>query len=154
MFIYRYLLLFLSLCLSTGINDNSQDQHFPFYQFIHENSTRKLTNEEICDKDSEKNSGYNNYFSAMRNIYQNKYDSTCLPVQKSCGWPVAEKKLPLFVLSVGLEGAGHHLWTELFEKPLFDCVWVSFKSKHKFLSFSYIHPFPPEERKALPSRYW
>jgi hypothetical protein len=26
-------------------------------------------------------------------------------------------------MSVGLEGAGHHLWTSLFAKPVFDCVW-------------------------------
>ncbi len=26
---------------------------------------------------------------------------------------------------MGLEGAGHHLWTEVLEKPLFDCVWIN-----------------------------
>ena len=96
---------------------------FPFLSIYPWEFNEKTYKEEICDKDSEQNSGYNHYFSAMRNIYQNKYDCTCSPVHKSCGWPVAEKKLPLFVLSVGLEGPGHHIWTELFENPLFDCVW-------------------------------
>ena len=54
------------------------------------------------------------------------YDSTCLPIHKKCGWPKASssKELPLFVISVGLEGAGHHLWTELLGS-IFDCSWIN-----------------------------
>jgi hypothetical protein len=61
----------------------------------------------------------------MQFIYPgNTGEGTCLPIHKTCGWPKEESKnLPLFVLSVGLEGAGHHLWTEILEQPVFDCVW-------------------------------
>ena len=31
----------------------------------------------------------------------------------------------MFVISVGLEGAGHHLWTEILNEPVFDCVWTN-----------------------------
>jgi len=68
----------------------------------------------------------------MRNIYGSRDQGTCIPIHLSCGWnqennqKEQRKQLPLFVLSVGLEGAGHHLWTELFDKPVFDCVWVIF----------------------------
>jgi hypothetical protein len=86
------------------------------------------------------NPSYANYFKAMDNIY-NRDESlvynngiktgtlgskTCLSKQKLCGWsktPVDKKNLPLFVISVGLEGAGHHLWTDLLNMPIFDCVW-------------------------------
>lgn len=64
----------------------------------------------------------------MKSIYKlTGEDGTCLPVHRECGWPKTQEnsKLPLFVLSVGLEGAGHHLWTEIFQKPVFDCVWTN-----------------------------
>ena len=72
---------------------------------------------------------FKRYFDAMDTIYpsHDKQQGTCLPVHKECGWPKVtnKKNLPLFVLSVGLEGAGHHLWTEILDVPLFDCVWIN-----------------------------
>lgn len=69
------------------------------------------------------------YFDGMKSIYfDNKDQSTCLPQHRECGWaPVGlpAKHLPTFVLSVGLEGAGHHLWTELLQEPVVDCLWVN-----------------------------
>eukprot|EP01041_Mallomonas_annulata_P002281 gene2281-4439_t len=87
------------------------------------NITRQLQSLEICDKTASSNPSYQKYFTAMKNIYEND-QGTCVPVHRNCGWARSpENKLPLFVLSVGLEGAGHHLWTELLERPVFDCVW-------------------------------
>jgi hypothetical protein len=64
----------------------------------------------------------------MKTISNGKEDGTCLPVHYQCGWPSTSQqssKLPTFVLSVGLEGAGHHLWTEILEHPVHDCVWIN-----------------------------
>jgi hypothetical protein len=63
----------------------------------------------------------------MKSIYkQTGMDGTCIPVHEQCGWPKRKTtKLPLLVLSVGLEGAGHHLWTEILQKPIFNCVWIN-----------------------------
>jgi hypothetical protein len=95
-----------------------------------------------CDSNAASNSGYSDYFADIEKIYgqnsmiQKGYESTCLPLHKKCGWPLqmgstssmggapSYNELPLFVLSVGLEGAGHHLWTELM-KPVFDCTWIN-----------------------------
>jgi hypothetical protein len=59
----------------------------------------------------------------------NEGEGTCLPVHQKCGWPQETfeggKKLPLYVLVVGLEGSGHHFWTKLLNDPLFQCNWVS-----------------------------
>lgn len=78
---------------------------------------------------------YKRYFNAIDTIYsQDKQHGTCIPVHKQCGWPTIsqnphvtekQKSLPLLVLSVGLEGAGHHLWTEILDSPVFDCVWIN-----------------------------
>lgn len=101
---------------------------------LHSNETmwevgkRKLS--QVCDENAVKNIGYRRYFSGMDNIYKSGYiDGTCYPVHKQCGWPSSKyssgHNLPLYVLSVGLEGAGHHLWTKLLEQPVFDCVWTN-----------------------------
>lgn len=85
---------------------------------------RQLLN--TCDQKSSSNNGYAKYFEAMKSIYLNSIDNTCLPQHISCGWPSERSNsLPLFVLSIGLEGAGHHLWTQLLEQPVFDCVWIN-----------------------------
>jgi len=72
---------------------------------------------------------YARYLESMTRLYQRGGESTCLPMHKACGWPRAVqhggKRLPLFVLSVGLEGAGHHLWTELLDSPVVDCLWIN-----------------------------
>lgn len=107
---------------------------------------RELMNEVMCDKSSSSsNPDYMPYFDAMRNIYSgrdskrhvssiaindmNKNDllsDTCLLNHMNCGWsPSPKNGLPTFVLSVGLEGAGHHLWTQILDKPVFDCVWIN-----------------------------
>lgn len=97
---------------------------------------------EICEQGSTNNTLYSRYFQGMKNIYrQTGLDGTCLPVHEQCGWPkIGHKKgkngekLPLFVFSIGLEGAGHHLWTEILQKPLFDCVWIN--GRHYFRELS------------------
>ncbi len=84
-----------------------------------------------------KSNAYDGYFRAMTNIYDTSSNfksmqsassvhDTCLATHKECGWtPSPRNNLPLFVLSVGLEGAGHHLWTEILDSPVFDCVWIN-----------------------------
>jgi hypothetical protein len=91
--------------------------------------SRKLqTSSKYCDESTSSNPLYKRYIDGMNMIYPGSTgDGTCWPIHKKCGWPVvrpeSSKKLPLYVLSVGLEGAGHHLWTELLEQPVFNCIW-------------------------------
>lgn len=94
---------------------------------VERNSSRILSIDDYCDKDTENNALLTRYFNSMKNIYGKSAEGTCFPVHQKCGWPKSEnrKKLPLFVLSVGLEGAGHHLWTEILDQPVFDCVWIN-----------------------------
>jgi hypothetical protein len=72
---------------------------------------------------------YSNYFNGIDKIYYRGNVGTCLSVHKECGWtnpqPLVKSDLPIFVLSVGLEGAGHHLWTEVLDLPIHDCVWIN-----------------------------
>ena len=89
--------------------------------------TRKLLSVP-CDSQANMNPGYRSYFQAMKAIYKQHEEGTCLTQHTKCGWPssaASNPKLPIFVLSIGLEGAGHHLWTELLEQPVFDCVWIN-----------------------------
>ena len=83
----------------------------------------------FCDPLAKNNPDFKRYFEGMQSIYRGDAESTCLPAHQECGWPAVNehspKKLPLLVLSVGLEGAGHHLWTEILNEPVFDCVWVN-----------------------------
>lgn len=93
-------------------------------------SHRQLSDAIPCDKNAVSNANYKRYFETMQNIYSGTMETgTCLPVHRACGWPhestSVAKDLPLLVLSVGLEGAGHHLWTELLQQPVFDCVWTN-----------------------------
>jgi len=101
---------------------------------------RALT-ETKCDTRVKSNMAFNAYFKAMDNIYSHSTSAlhltrlnpssiltadTCLNSHKECGWSSAPKNnLPQFLLSVGLEGAGHHLWTEILDTPVFDCVWIN-----------------------------
>jgi hypothetical protein len=81
-----------------------------------------------CDSSAPTNARYAHYFEDMNKIYRGQDDGTCLPVHQKCGWPqetFGGKKLPLYVLVVGLEGSGHHFWTKLLFDPLFQCNWVS-----------------------------
>jgi hypothetical protein len=81
-----------------------------------------------CDLSHEKKNEYLKYFSAMKPIYGDYYSDTVLNQQRKCGWPQSPNRnpdLPLYVLSVGLEGAGHHLYSQLFKNPVVDCVWVN-----------------------------
>lgn len=75
---------------------------------------------------------FTKYFEGMNRIYRDHVEGTCYPVHRECGWPTTPtvsttepKQLPTFVLSIGLEGAGHHLWTEVLEQPVHDCVWIN-----------------------------
>ena len=83
----------------------------------------------LCDSTASDNPNFKKYFDGMKTIYGRDASQTCLPSHMQCGWPAiaapAGKRLPMLVLSVGLEGAGHHLWTEIFKEPVFDCVWVN-----------------------------
>lgn len=64
---------------------------------------------------------------------------TCLSKHsEACGWtPVTQSRqsgqipLPLYVLAVGLEGSGHHLWSELLGTPVFDCLWFNGRHYHR-----------------------
>jgi hypothetical protein len=97
-----------------------------------------------CDQTTVLSEGFRKYFTGMHNIYNSKNNTanyvrgvptgsletrSCLSRHKECGWKGGtsafrrNKELPLLVLSVGLEGAGHHLWTELLDTPVFDCTW-------------------------------
>ena len=79
-----------------------------------------------CDPSAKNNLNYRSYFDGMEKIYKLDAGNTCLKSHIECGWPAViqtSQKLPLLVLSVGLEGAGHHLWTEILDEPIFDCVW-------------------------------
>lgn len=112
-------------------------------------TVRGCTRDPLCEElsDSEKNA-FSKYFNGMRSIYGKDIAQTSLVEHMRCGWSGSQvpgasrlatstdggimsnsnsdsqKQLPVFVLSVGLEGAGHHLYSELFAKPVFDCVWV------------------------------
>ena len=98
---------------------------------------RRLSEEAVCDSSSKSNPAYKRYFDGLASIYRGKDEGTCVPVHKECGWPMVPKttaggkKLPLLVLSVGLEGAGHHLWTEILDRPVFDCVWINGRHYHR-----------------------
>jgi hypothetical protein len=90
------------------------------------NSTqRQLAADAYCNSDAPNDVKLQKYFKGMDRIYKGEDEGTCLAVHKQCGWPAQPSNLPLFVLSVGLEGAGHHLWTEILEQPVFDCVWIN-----------------------------
>lgn len=103
--------------------------------------TNVAANDE-CQENAANMTSYSRYFQAMRNIHRRfGTEGTCLPVHEQCGWPKSSKsvgpegqKLPLFVFSIGLEGAGHHLWTEILQKPVFDCVWIN--GRHYFRDLS------------------
>ena len=95
-------------------------------------SARKLKGRRhfVCNGEGEalrRKPGYENYFEAMKSIYSNSNAGIprCISEHARCGFPPKSSSLPTFVLSIGLEGAGHHLWTEIFQKPVFDCVWTN-----------------------------
>ncbi len=93
----------------------------------------------FCEVNTKSNPEFAPYFHAMRNVYESPnskmhtsskssslLSDTCLKEHFDCGWsPQPKNGLPTFVLSVGLEGAGHHLWTEILDVPVFDCVWTN-----------------------------
>ena len=121
-------LVSLVLCaLACAIQEHGDDRN--------SSTRRNLQEESACDTTVATNPLMKRYFDGMKQIYSGSLgDSTCFPVHNRCGWPVVRtpqaKDLPLFVLSVGLEGAGHHLWTEIMEQPVFDCVWTN--ARHYF----------------------
>lgn len=89
---------------------------------------RKLKSED-CGNGLSIDSKYEAYINAMDNIHS-KVDpnyNNCINEHKKCGYSNSNSNnnLPTFVLSIGLEGAGHHLWTEILQKPVFDCVWTN-----------------------------
>jgi len=89
---------------------------------------QRSSTKQNCDLRAKQNPDYKKYFSGIEKMYKNiDITDTCLMTHKNCGWPSRDpsKRLPMFVLSIGLEGAGHHLWTELMKEPVFDCVWIN-----------------------------
>ena len=103
-----------------------------------------------CDRSTKTDAKLSRYFEGMKSIYfGSKAEGTCLSNHYECGWPSASlasssssssssssffrprseqqnsNNLPTFILSVGLEGAGHHLWTEIMQEPVVDCVWIN-----------------------------
>lgn len=73
---------------------------------------------------------YQKYFSSMKKLYQGHEEETCLSYHQKCGWSIQNnhKKLPQFILVIGLEGSAHHFWTKLLYTPVIECVWVN--SRH------------------------
>ena len=112
-----------------------------------------------CDSGASTNGGYKEYFADIDKIYgyssvvKGGYESTCLPVHQKCGWPKtppssSSRELPLFVLSVGLEGAGHHLWTELLGN-IFDCSWINGRHYHRNVGDGLGRTTPAELSKGI-----
>lgn len=114
-----------------GDADSVKDSSFNASSTSKSRVKLKTSDEEIspeCDPTARGNLDYQRYFDGMSTIYRSDVRMTCLPQHMECGWPavaLTSKKLPLLVMSVGLEGAGHHLWTELLKGPVFDCVWIN-----------------------------
>lgn len=114
-----------------GDADSVKDSSFNASSTPKSRAKLKASDEEIspeCDPTARGNSDYQRYFDGMSTIYHSDVRMTCLPQHMECGWPAVAstgQKLPLLVMSVGLEGAGHHLWTELLKGPVFDCVWIN-----------------------------
>lgn len=81
-----------------------------------------------CDTSKMNRAGYENYFKGMNKIHRDKQEGTCLPVHKECGWqkPPSDKtssnNLPTFVLSVGLEGSGHHMYVIILDYYLHEFI--------------------------------
>ena len=117
------ILLFLVLSWIHVRSSNNNSTEYPG------NRRRELlSSQPLCDSSAKTNPLFQRYFDGMNNIYPGRLaESTCLPIHQSCGWPRinSNKNLPTFVISVGLEGAGHHLWTEILNEPIFDCVWTN-----------------------------
>jgi len=121
-----------SLAYHPGFNVSDQ---------VYKEQFRRTLSDAKCDSRVKSSTAYTAYFTAMDNIYShpnsdmhisrmnpssNLAADTCLAHHKDCGWfPAPRNNLPQFVLSVGLEGAGHHLWTEILDSPIFDCVWIN-----------------------------
>lgn len=83
-----------------------------FFQSIHPVISLDSSSS-ICDSTASQNEGYRNYFNGMKKIYDNSEEGTCVPIHRECGWPKQNTHLPQFVLVIGLEGSGHHFWTDL-----------------------------------------
>lgn len=135
--IYLAFLLVSNMVL-LGLAGNSSIELLPIYPSDNQyTSTAQLFNQRhlaasddasYCDRTAKSNPAYQRYFDGMKTIYKEDAIRTCLPTHVECGWPavsVRQKRLPLLVLSVGLEGAGHHLWKEILMEPVFDCVWIN-----------------------------
>jgi len=71
----------------------------------------------------------NSYFEVMKKVYGNSYSNTCLAsIEGNNGYipsVSSSKQVPMFVLAVGLEGSGHHLWSTILGKGVSDCFWVN-----------------------------
>lgn len=75
--------------------------------------------------DSEKKSQYHKYMDGLNRIYSATGPYPCMKSHKVCGWPQEPSDLPLLVVAVGTEAAGHQMWSMLFQTNIFDCIWVS-----------------------------
>lgn len=70
-------------------------------------------NASVCDGKARQNEDYAKYFNGIKKIYGDNEEGTCVPIHRQCGWPKQRSSLPQFVLVIGLEGSGHHFWTDL-----------------------------------------
>ena len=72
-------------------------------------------NASVCDTMAGQREEYRDYFNSMKKIYsKTSEEGTCVPVHRQCGWPAQNPHIPQYVLVIGLEGSGHHFWTELY----------------------------------------
>lgn len=113
---------------SANVTENRSSQLVTTFPESRQRILSAADNGELCDSSTKSNLDFKRYFDGMSTIYQGESGNTCLQKHMECGWPSvssAGNALPLLVISVGLEGAGHHLWTEVLDEPVFDCVWVN-----------------------------
>ena len=116
---------------------------------------RQLSVHEMCDRgDGEPlvgKEGFKSYFKAMKKVHKGvkHMEDNCVSYHENCGFTKRTSDLPLLVLSVGLEGAGHHLWTEVFKQPVFDCVWTNARHYNRDIGAGVPRQTPEELAKGF-----
>jgi hypothetical protein len=145
-------LLFLSMLNAKEINFPSKNGSFLVDKYDNTVNNRMLS--ENCLENTQNKTSYKNYFTGMRNIYQKVLvEGTCFPIHEKCGWKALDSKLPLYILSVGLEGAGHHLWTEILSQPVFDCVWINGRHYNRDIADGVPKTTFDEQKEAILSQF-
>ena len=113
--------VFLFLCclqVRDCVGNTTQNNSRNFYSNSMQSISRILTainNTIECDGSVADNLLFRRYFNGVFSMYRNDnsqpldyIQNTCIPKHHRCGWatiePKLKKKLPVYVLSVGLEG--------------------------------------------------